>query len=513
MKPRSSTVPTRKLLRSVFAALSAGTFLTFAAPAHSDTYHAVNPGETLLKIARHYNVKPDMLREANQLDSIGDNAPLSAMLLRVPSASEQPKSAQAPRPVSELKKTNPAPSTARYFGSVTRTVAYKVNSGDTFESIAAAHTRGNESVSVAELREKNRNISALRAGTVLQLPIKTTFNAPAARPTSQASAQVKPNASNSAATRSPQQTSRAIVPADQGSIQIASTKIASSGNLPVAREVPATGTPSYRAPNPRASQSRGNLSARGGYGSMVEGGRVLQTGEVLPTAAGTAARSVAAPDPAPKNLAKVAKVVLQGAQIRRLPQASAVTLYKCAPGTEIAVLKQEGEWSAVLMSDRSTGWLPTRYLQFTGTSVDVTSQVVPRTLPGNDSLQGWKGGYQSNHPAIQHALRWLGTPYRYGGQSAQGIDCSSLMQKSFAAAGIKLPRVSRDQAKVGQPVSPENLQPGDRLYFSSSGTHVDHTGLYMGNDLFVHASGGARKVVVSRLSDKRNWNIFVNARR
>lgn len=244
---------------------------------------------------------------------------------------------------------------------------------------------------------------------------------------------------------------------------------------------------------------------------MIEGGRVLQNGEVLSTAAGTAAKSVAAP--APKNLAKVARIHLNGAQIRRLPEASAATLYKCATGTEIAVIKQQADWSAILMSDRSTGWLPTRYLQFTGTSVDVTSQVIPRNTPSGDSFEGWKGGYQSNHPAIQHALRWLGTRYVYGGQSNKGIDCSSLMQKSFAAAGTKLPRVSRDQAKVGQAVSPENLQPGDRLYFSSSGTHVDHTGLYMGDGLFVHASGGARKVVVSRLSDKRNWNIFVNARR
>jgi cell wall-associated NlpC family hydrolase len=171
-------------------------------------------------------------------------------------------------------------------------------------------------------------------------------------------------------------------------------------------------------------------------------------------------------------------------------------------------------WSAILMSDRSTGWLPTHYLKFTGVSVDITSQVeTTGRQDSDDSVSGYTGGYQSNHPAVRYALRWLGTPYRYGGESTRGIDCSSLVQKSFAACGKKLPRVSRDQAKVGQRVEAKDLQPGDRLYFSASGTHVDHTGIYMGNGLFVHASGGARKVTVSRLSDKRNWNIFVGARR
>jgi cell wall-associated NlpC family hydrolase len=166
------------------------------------------------------------------------------------------------------------------------------------------------------------------------------------------------------------------------------------------------------------------------------------------------------------------------------------------------------------MSDRSTGWLPAHYLNFTGVNVDIASQVeTSEQNRGDDSYTGYTAGYQSNHPAVRYALRWLGTPYRYGGESTSGIDCSSLVQKSFAAAGRKLPRVSRDQAQVGRRVEVKDLQPGDRLYFSASGTHVDHTGIYMGNGLFVHASGGAHKVTVSRLSDKRNWNIFVGARR
>jgi cell wall-associated NlpC family hydrolase len=156
--------------------------------------------------------------------------------------------------------------------------------------------------------------------------------------------------------------------------------------------------------------------------------------------------------------------------------------------------------------------MPTRYIKFTGASVDVATQVATDDNR-DDTDSDWRSGYSTNHPAVRYALGWLGTRYVYGGEGRNGIDCSSLVQKSFASCGVNLPRVSRDQARVGRPVAPENLQPGDRLYFSASGTHIDHTGIYMGNGLFVHASGHARQVTVSRLTERRNWNIFVCARR
>lgn len=482
------------LTLGVTGALSLG----LALPANADTYHAVTSGETLAAIAKRYNVKTNDLREANKLSNLGDNSPLAAMLLRIPGANEtvvgnviaQP-TAPTPRAATTLRQQVPSQSPARYFGTVTRTVPYVVQNGDTLESLATRFSRNNESVSVAEIRSRN-NISTIpRVGTTIQIPVKTTYGV------SQASAQIQPRTA----------ASPAIVPdsGDNASISVVST---SSSGEPVARVITADAAPVYRAPN----APRGQLAARGGYGSMVDGARVLQNGEELMSAPAKRTNTRSSSLPATHNLARVAKISQNGARIRRLPDADAVTLYNCKTGTEIAVIRQKGAWSAVLMSDRSTGWIPTRYLNFTGASVDITSQVETRDR-GDDTATGWTAGYQSNHPAIRYALSWLGTPYVYGGNSKRGIDCSALMQRAFAASGKKLPRVSRDQAKVGMKVSPENLQPGDRLYFSASGTHVDHTGLYMGNGLYVHASGGARKVVVSRLREPRSWNIFVGARR
>lgn len=111
------------------------------------------------------------------------------------------------------------------------------------------------------------------------------------------------------------------------------------------------------------------------------------------------------------------------------------------------------------------------------------------------------------------ALKWLGTRYVYGGEGRNGIDCSSLVQHAFADCGYRLPRTAAEQARVGRPVDPANLQPGDRLYFSASGTRIDHTGLYMGNGQYVQASGRGRAVIVSNLFEPHSWNIFVCARR
>lgn len=475
--------------------ISGALALGLTLPASADTYHAVTNGETLAAIAKRYNVKTNALREANKLSNLGDNSPLAAMLLRIPGANETASgnviatpATPAPRAATAFRQQNPSQSTARYFGTVTRTVPYVMKNGDTLESVAARFTQNNESVSVAELRSRNNLSGTPRVGTLLQVPVKATYGV------SQASAQMQPRAA------------ARTISADSGDSAAISVVSASASGEPVARVITANAAPVYQAPN----ASRGQLAARGGYGTMVDGARVLQNGEELMSAPRTSTRSSSLP--ATHNLARVAKISQNGARIRRLPDADAVTLYNCKTGTELAVIRQKGAWSAILMSDRSTGWLPTRYLKFTGASVDITSQVETQDR-GDDTASGWTAGYQSNHPAIRYALSWLGTPYVYGGNSKRGIDCSALMQRAFAASGKKLPRVSRDQAKVGMKVSPENLQPGDRLYFSASGTHVDHTGLYMGNGLYVHASGGARKVVVSRLREPRSWNIFVGARR
>ena len=101
---------------------------------------------------------------------------------------------------------------------------------------------------------------------------------------------------------------------------------------------------------------------------------------------------------------------------------------------------------------------------------------------------------------VQTALESLGTPYLWGGTADNGFDCSGLIQYAYGQHGIRLPRMSRDQARAGGEVTPvlDALRPGDVLLFSARpGGGVTHVGMYVGELKFIHSS--TRGVKLSRL--------------
>lgn len=115
---------------------------------------------------------------------------------------------------------------------------------------------------------------------------------------------------------------------------------------------------------------------------------------------------------------------------------------------------------------------------------------------------------------LQRALALLGTPYRWGGSSTNGFDCSGLVGYVFRTAlGIELPRVSQEMAHTGQSVDRSALNAGDLVFFSRTGRRVDHVGIYMGDGQFLHAPRTGKDVTVSRL-DTGYWSSkFMQARR
>lgn len=110
------------------------------------------------------------------------------------------------------------------------------------------------------------------------------------------------------------------------------------------------------------------------------------------------------------------------------------------------------------------------------------------------------------------ALRQVGVPYRYGGSSTSGFDCSGLVQFSYARAGKNVARTTRQLWSTTTPVRRADLRVGDLLFFSFEGK-MSHVGLYIGEQRFVHAPSSGRKVSVASLTSPPYAKAFVRAAR
>ena len=120
--------------------------------------------------------------------------------------------------------------------------------------------------------------------------------------------------------------------------------------------------------------------------------------------------------------------------------------------------------------------------------------------------------------AVRTSYKYRGTKYKYGGTTKKGIDCSGLMCASYKEAGVNLPRVSREQAKVGKRVYIGELQKGDLVFFGSKpgSKKITHVGMItkVGKSqvLFIHAST-SKGVVESDLKADYYRKRYILARR
>jgi cell wall-associated NlpC family hydrolase len=153
----------------------------------------------------------------------------------------------------------------------------------------------------------------------------------------------------------------------------------------------------------------------------------------------------------------------------------------------------------------STGGVPAPFPR-PGEHVGATPAPLPPVAPAPN-------GHASGYAITSTALSLRGTPYRNGGADPTGFDCSGFVYYVFAHHGMAVPRTVLEQARAGQPVTQDRLEPGDLVFFSTVSAGPSHVAIAIGGDEFVHAPSSVGQVRVERLSASYWASRFVGARR
>ena len=143
----------------------------------------------------------------------------------------------------------------------------------------------------------------------------------------------------------------------------------------------------------------------------------------------------------------------------------------------------------------------------------------PETHSPPEQVRTWDGAggaasmRNRGEALADFALRLRGTPYRYGGATLDGFDCSGLVFYAHRQLGLVVPRTSRDQAEGAESIKPRKLQRGDLVFFKIDSRRVKHVGIYIGDHRFVHAPGAGKPVTINSLDDEFYSDRFVSAGR
>ncbi len=195
---------------------------------------------------------------------------------------------------------------------------------------------------------------------------------------------------------------------------------------------------------------------------------------------------------------RLAQIVSDKAVIVGGRETGGRVLSVCPKGQYLALSGQTPTQYAVLMIDHSVGFVAK-------SDVALLNYQVATTAPeGGSSASGLPSeGGPLGQALVQTSFGFLGVHYVWGGTTAAGIDCSGFVKAVYAAHGLSLPRVSGDQATVGYDVPKADWSrwvPGDRMYFACHHDRIDHTGMYIGDGRFIHASmGHGQSVAIDRV--------------
>lgn len=205
--------------------------------------------------------------------------------------------------------------------------------------------------------------------------------------------------------------------------------------------------------------------------------------------------------------------------VRSGPGTSYSSLTRANQGEQAYIIGFNNQWYKVIF-DSHIGYIRSDYLNLTEIPYEnADSKKEPLffedgkstgVTPSAAALKVQSGTAQQ---IISNAKKYLGTPYVWGGSTPSGFDCSGFVQYVFQQSGIRLPRTTTEQVKVGTYVSKASLQPGDLVFLQNTYRQgVSHVGIYIGDGKMIHASS-SKGVVISDLSTSYYTQHYHSARR
>lgn len=206
--------------------------------------------------------------------------------------------------------------------------------------------------------------------------------------------------------------------------------------------------------------------------------------------------------------------------VRSGPSTSYPILTTAYSGDMAYIIGINNQWFKVIFGEH-IGYIRSDYVDLTeipyenqdssNTPLFFQGGVSTGIKPSVEALQNNTGSTLASR-IIATSKKYIGVPYLWGGTTPKGFDCSGFVQYVFNAHGISLPRTSREQYTVGTYISTSNLQPGDLVFFNTSGSGVSHVGLYIGDGQFIH-SASSKGIVIANLFSTYWMNYYLGARR
>lgn len=179
---------------------------------------------------------------------------------------------------------------------------------------------------------------------------------------------------------------------------------------------------------------------------------------------------------------------------------------RAAASTDSQVLGQLTRGSTVIVTEQVGDWYKTEYM---GKEAYVHASYLSEVAIA--PVESGKGDQ-----IVAEARKYVGVPYRYGGASPSGFDCSGFTYYVFKQFGIYLPHRSSEQINYGTRVEKANLQPGDLVFFSNSSSgsgRIGHVGIYTGNNRFIHAPYTGRTVCETDMTSDYYIRNYIGATR